>query len=178
MQQGIVAAVIVSLTWVVIQNLLMFVHPAENRFRTMVAGYLFSLPLVLVAYRWLPPLPCFSVDGVVAEAPAMGLFHAYFFHLLLFFFYVQCFYHVERSVTLRLLLELMKHGDNGVPLQGIQGQYPVEGMIQQRLEILRDRGFVELRDGSWHLCFKGALLARVTVAISWLFQSKGQHERS
>ena len=95
----------------------------------------------------------------------------------MFFCYVECFYHIERSVSLRLMVELLKQGDAGAPLEEIQGRYPVEGMIQERLEVLRDRGFIELRNDCWHLCFKGQLLARVTVSVSWLFQAKGQHER-
>jgi len=176
MEHGILIAVIVSLSWILIQNALMFVHPAENRFRAMVLGYIVSLPFVWVAYHWLP---LFRPTGAAElESPVLGIFHAYFFHMLLFFFYVECFYHVERSVTLRLLVELLEHGSEGVPLQGIQGRYPVEGMVQQRLEILRDRGFIELQDDSWHLCSKGLWLARVMVVISWIYRSKGQHERN
>lgn len=178
MKQGVLAAVVVSLVWIILQNLLMFVRPVENRFRAMLTGYVLSLPFVFPAYRWLLLLGCIDSAGVGTESPYLGPFHAYFFHLLIFFCYAECFYHVERSVSLRLLVELLKQGVRGAPLQEIQGRYPVEGMIQQRLEILRDRGFVELRSDSWHLRLKGEMLARVTVAIAWLFQSRGQHERS
>lgn len=178
MEQGVLAAVVVSVTWIVLQNLWMFVRPAENRFRAMLLGYLLSLPFVLPAYWWLLTLRVLDTGGVSTESPCLGPFHAYFFHLLVFLFYVECFYHVERSVSLRLLVELLKQGDKGARLQEIQGRYPVEGMIQQRLEVLRDRGFIELRNDSWHLRFKGIWLARVTITMSWLFQSKGQHERS
>jgi len=177
MKQGVFAAVVVTLAWVLLQNLLMFVRPAENRFRAMLTGYILSLPFVYPVYRSLPALGFVDAGGAATESPYMGLFHAYLFHLLLFFFYVECFYHVERSVSLRLLVELLKQGDAGAPLQEIQGRYPVESMIQQRLDVLRDRGFIELRNGSWHLCLKGELLAQVTVTMSWLFQAKGQHER-
>ena len=178
MKQGVFAAVVVTLAWVLLQNLLMFVRPAENRFRAMLTGYILSLPFVYPVYRWMP-VPGFVDDGGAAtESPYLGLFHAHFFHLLLFFCFVECFYHIERSVSLRLLVELLKQGDKGAPLQEIRGRYPVEGMIQQRLEVLRDRGFIELQNNSWQLCFKGELLARVTIAIAWLFQAKGQHERS
>ena len=177
MKQGVFAAIVVTLAWVFLQNLLMFVRPAENRFRAMLTGYLLSLPFVFPVYRWLPALGFVDAGGAATESPYMGFFHAYLFHLLLFFCYVEFFYSVERSVSLRLLVELLKQGDAGAALQEIQGRYPVEGMIQQRLEVLRDRGFIELRNDSWHLRFKGKLLARVTVAMSWLFQAKGQHER-
>jgi len=170
MKEGVAAAVAVSLAWVFLQNLLMFVRPAENRFRSMLTGYLLSLPFVFPVYRWWS-------GPVFVESAGLGLFHAYFFHLILFFFYVEYFYLVERSVSLRLLVELFKQGRVGAHLQEIRGRYPVEGMIQQRLEVLRDRGFIELQSDSWRLRFKGKVLARVTATMAWLFQAKGQHER-
>lgn len=177
MVQGIVVAILVSVAWIVLQNVLMHWRPAENRFLAMVLGYLVSLPLVYVVYRWLPQLSDGIAAAMRAEAPSMGLFHAYLVHLLLFLFYGECFYHVERSVTLRLLVEVLKHSDQGVPLDAIRQHYPVEEMIQRRLEVMRDRGLVEQRGDSWHLRSMGTLLARVGGASSWLFQIKPQHER-
>ena len=163
---GLFAALIVSAAWILAQNLLMHLRPAENRFKAMVVGYLGSLPFVYATYRWLPVCPS-------QESLAMGLFHAYFFHLLLFFCYGECFYHVERSVTLRLLVELLEHHS----VKNIQCHYNIDTMIRERLEVLRDRGFVEKRESLWRLCFKGLALARFTVAIAWLFRIKPQHER-
>jgi len=173
MVHGVIIAVAVSLTWILLQNLLMHWRPAKNRFKTITIGYLLSLPFILVAYRWLPPQALSSS----AESPAMGLFHAYFFHLLLFLCYAECFYHVERSVTLRLLVELLQRGGQAVSLSEIQGRYNVESMISERLAVLRDQGFIEFRGDSWHLCLKGAALAKLTIGAAWLFQFKGQHER-
>ena len=178
MEHGIVIAVVVTAVWVLLQNLLMHVRPAENRFSAMVAGYALSLPVVFIAYRWMPPLSSSIADGLRVESPVMGLFHAYFLHLLLFICYVECFYHVERSVTLRMLLELRKHGDQGALLEAIQGRYSVEDMIQQRLEVMRDRGFLEQDGANWHLRPAGLMLARIVVFGCWLFQAKTQYERN
>ena len=56
MKQGVFAAVVVSLVWIILQNLLMFVRPAENRFKAMLTGYILSLPFVFFVYRWLTAL--------------------------------------------------------------------------------------------------------------------------
>jgi hypothetical protein len=160
----------VSIAWIVLQNLAMHVRPVVDRFKVMVVGYLLSLPFVFLGCRWIPPV-------VPDTGAAMVWFHAYFFHLLLFMFYVQCFYHIERSVTFRLLVEILKSGQDGLPLPALQSQYSVDEMIKQRLEVLRQNGFLDKRGDGWTLRPKGRLLARVTLALSWVFQSKGQHER-
>jgi hypothetical protein len=51
-------------------------------------------------------------------------------------------------------------------------------MIRQRLEVLRDNGFLEHEGDVWRLRTKGLLLARATVVLTSLFQAKMQHERS
>ena len=167
MARGIFVGSVVSIAWIVVQNALMHWRPAENRFYAMLIGYVLSLPFVLISYRFLP-----ARDAGI-ESPLLGLFHACFFHLLVFLCYGECFYHVERSVTLRLLVELLGHNS----LQTIQSRYNVEGMIRERLEVLRDRGFVERVDDSWRLRSKGAALARVTVILSKLSGVTLQHER-
>jgi hypothetical protein len=177
MEHGITVALVVSFVWILVQNLLMHVRPAENRFKAMVIGYVLSLPFVYAGYRWLPSMFCGAAEAMQGQATGMGLYHAYFFHLLLFLLYAEFFYPVERSVTLRLLVELLKSGTKGASIQAIQGHYSLKEMIQQRLGVMRDGGFIEERQNSWHLRTKGAVLARISVICCWLFQIKGQHER-
>jgi hypothetical protein len=173
MEHGVMVATVVSVAWILVQNLIMHLRPAENRFGAMLLGYLLSLPFVFLAYRWLPGF----TEAVSVESPTMGLFHAYFFHLLLFLFYAECFYHVERSVTFRLLVELLQSGPGGLPLQAIQSRYTVDEMVEQRLEVLRTNGFLKREGDIWRLQPKGLFLASVTEALSWVFQSKAQYER-
>jgi hypothetical protein len=177
MAHGIIIAIAVSLIWILLQNLLMHFRPAEDRFGAMLRGYALSLPLVFVAYQWLPPMSAVVADATQRESYAMGLFHAYFFHLLLFFLYAECFYHVERSVTLRFFVELLKRGEQGAKIDVIKTGYSVDDMIRQRLQVMRDQGFLEERPPGWHFRLKGLLLARISRLGSKLFQFKAQHER-
>ena len=148
MEQGVIAGSIVSVAWILLQIAWMHVRPAADRLGAMVTGYVASLPFVLI----------------FAPQTAIGLFHAYFIHLLLFFFYVQCFYHIERSVTFRLLVELLKTGKHGLPLSALQSRYSVTEMIEQRMEVLHQKGFLDRQGDVWTLKPKGLLLARATVA--------------
>ena len=177
MEQGVMSALVVTFVWVLLQNLLMHICPSRNRFAAMVVGYVLSLPFVYVSYRGWPELSTWLTGGR-AESNTMGIFHAYFFHLLLFLFYVECFYHVERSVTFRLLVELLGAGTTGLPLYALQSRYSVDEMVAQRLEALHEKGFLDRQGDVWTLRPKGLILARATTVLSWVFQSKGQHERS
>ena len=178
MARGLVIAVGVTAIWVFLQNLLMHFWPANNRFRAMVGGYMLSLPLVSLGYYWLPEVPGLSTQFMPSEAWSLGLIHAHLAHLLLFFLYGEFFYYVERSVTLRLFVELLKFGEAGASLHEIQHRYNVDEMVQRRLDVLCERGFIEKNTEGWCLKNKGKYLARLAAAGSWLFQFKGQHERT
>jgi len=177
MAHGIVTAILVSAIWIVLQNVLMHLRPAEHRLRAMFLGYCISLPFVFVVYRFMPPLSDGIAQATRGESPVAGLIHAYCLHLLLFFLYAECFYHLERSVTLRMFLELLPYGDGGATQQAIQSHYSVDDMVQKRLELMQNRGLIELIDNSWRLRSPGMLLARFASAGSWLFQFKAQNER-
>ncbi len=170
MASGLLIALVVTLVWVSLQIGLMHLRPAENRIRSMTQGYLISLPFVYVAYRWFAtPAP--------GEAWAMGLVHAYLLHLLLYFFYVEGFYHVERAVTLRFLTEIMKQPGGQTRLADIMKHYNVREMVERRLEVLQQHQFVERRGDAWLLKPKGMVFARMMQFSSWVYQSKGQSDR-
>ena len=86
MAHGILVGCLISFAWILVQNLLMHVRPAENRFGAMLLGYLLSLPFVWILYRWMPPLTPGIAAGLNREAFGLGLTHACATHLLLYFF--------------------------------------------------------------------------------------------
>ncbi len=175
MVAGVLTALLATALWMGAQIGWMHVRPAENRIRSMTMGYVFSLPLVGLGYAWLP-WPAAIGPGAGEESWWVGFIHAYVWHLLLFLCYCECFYHVERAVSLRFLIELLRH-PAGVSVEEIRGRYNVRDMISTRLEVLREHHFVECRDGLWRLQPKGLFFARAMQLSAWIFQSEAQYER-
>lgn len=173
--KGILTAVVVSLIWMMLQLFAMHIRPARNRFYAMLTGYLGSLPFVYAAYRWAP-LP---TDPETTEAAFfwLGLFHAYLLHLLLFFLYVQFFYHVERSVTLRLLVTILLAPDHTAHPADLQREYSLQDMITRRLADLARNRFIEDRGGRWHNLGRGTAIALLMAVSSRIFRSRTQSER-
>lgn len=114
-------------------------------------------------------------DG--AEHRAMAWIVAILLHVLLFFLFVECFYHIERSVTLRLLVELLEHPQGAATAAEIMRDYSVDDMIRRRLEDLVRNRWVEESAGRFRLTAKGEQLARVMRTSIWIYQSKPQNER-
>jgi hypothetical protein len=172
---GILTAVILTIAWITTHLVWMHVRPARNRLRAMTLTYLAALPFTVpllgqIASKWLP-----AGHG---ENAGVGLIHAFLLGLLLYLLFVECFYHVERSVTLRLLVEIMQRQEHGpVTLRDVQADYTIDDMVARRLALLRDRGFVESTHEGWTLVAKGLVLTQIMRMSCWLFQSKTQDER-
>lgn len=177
MISGIISAVIASIIWVSLQVLIMRFRPARRRFNAMLRGYLCSLPLVALIYVLLSPCLPGGRGSSGGEPVWLGWFHAYLFHLLLYFQYVHFFYHVERSVTLRILVEMLKSQGNVMSRDDINSRYPLEEMISRRLDVMAENGFVEKRDGAYHNTAKGDLFARLVALVSRAFGSVTQKDR-
>lgn len=173
MERGILTAVIITAVWITIQIIWMHIRPAQNRFNAMLLGYVVSLPFVIVAFEWLPGLAAIPLT----EPWGIGLFFAYFIHLLLFFLYVECFYHIERSVTLRFLVEILQRSPPGARMEQILSAYNVDNMICARLKALGENNFIEYWERKWRLQPKGARLAKVMRVSVWIYQSVSQIDR-
>ena len=173
MLHGLLTALVSTLLWVSLQNLWMHVRPSPRRFRAIVTGYLMSIPLVFLVYQWMPV----CCETSPQEAPGLGWLQAYLLHFLLFAFYGECFFHVERSVTLRLLVEIRDSGPAGADLDSLRAQYPVGNMVSQRLDVLRENGFLKYEQSRWQLLPKARFLARMAIIGNWLFRAAAQNER-
>lgn len=174
MAAGIATAMLVTALWVACHVLWMHVRPTQRRLLAMAASYAVSVPLTLPMVHvcrqwWTPP---------ATEDPWLGVIHAFAFGLLFFLLFVECFYHVERSVTLRLLIEMSdRPPGRPVSLHGIEAEYNIDDMVGRRLALLGDRGFIEDTSGGWRLSPKGCFVARAMRASCDLFGSKTQDER-
>jgi hypothetical protein len=175
---GVLVAVLVSTLWIVVQIGLTQFGEGKGGFRAMLGGYVISLPFVFAAYWALPLAFPNAWTWLVGQEHPLGiLFHAYLGHLLIFFLYVECFYHIERSVTLRLLIEIRDHPGIEPTSGEISANYNVDEMIVQRLAALEANHYVEKSGGRFYLLHRGRRFAGGVRFFSWLFQSKTQDER-
>jgi len=174
MINGIITAIIISACWIILQNVWMQFRPAKDRIAAMTIGYIVSLPFLIGCYAIIARLAIWNSP----EPWGIGLFHAILSHFLIFLLYVECFYHIERSITLRFLVEILRWNKPGAPsLKQIQGDYNIGDMIERRLQILSENQFIKKNRSHWILLKKGLLFARAMSISCWIFQSETQDQR-
>lgn len=175
---GIAVGLAVSAIWIGTQILLSRVLRTKSYFRAMLSGYLVSLPVVYLVWRSMASaFPAGWTTLVGAEHQAHVLLHAYVVHLLIFFLYAECFYHVERSVTLRLLIEIRDYPYGPPTVDAISENYRVADMIGERLQVLGANNYLEKSGDRFLLSTKGRRFAIGVRLFCWIYQSKTQDQR-
>jgi hypothetical protein len=174
---GVIAALAATLCWVILHVAAMHIRPAPRRMPAMTRAFLWALPLVpaLVFAIWRQPDWREALAGVEHPAAAYGM--GILLHVLFYFCFVECFYHVERAVTLRMVIEILEHPGGPPTVEALLNTYPVDDMVRRRLDGMRDAGFVRENNGRWSLSAKGRLFASAMRISSIIFNSKPQYER-
>jgi hypothetical protein len=174
MLTGVLAALLGFALCVLGHLVAMHRRPTMGRLGAMTRAFALGFPVTLLL---VPALRAVGGGWDGAEHPALAWIVAVLLHGLLFFLFVECFYHIERSVTLRLLVELLEHPHGAATGVEIMRDYSVDDMIRRRLEDLIRNRWVEESGGRFRLTEKGRRFATVMRTSIWIYQSKPQNER-
>ena len=174
---GVLAALTATLVWVVAHLLHMHRAPTKDRLAKMFQAFVATLPLALALAAVMLHQPEWRVALAGTEHPASAYGMAVLMHVLFFFCYVECFYHVERAVTLRMVIEIQRHPGGTPTVAQLASAYGVDDMIRRRLDDLKRNGFLKFDGERWHLTAKGRLFASVMRVSNAIFNSKPQNER-
>ena len=161
MLKGIIISFVLTIIWIVAHCTSAHFWRPRRKFLSIFVFFTIAAPLVPLAYTLTPP-DLFYLSPQYARTPYwFGLVSCLLTYVLFFFAYVEFFYYVERSVTLRLLAEINK--SYRPTLDDIRKYYNVESMVIDRVEAMRDNGFIISSNGLWRLTPKGELFARISI---------------
>ena len=172
MLKGWVLSGFLILLWGGLQPIIFHVSSPQSRFQSMVTWFFPTVPVYFLLY-WLTPANLWWLPGRLAATPyALGLLNGFLIHALLFLTCVQFYYHVDRSITLRLLTEFGRAPGGLLTLGQIRQKYGLEDIIQSRLEAMVLNQFLFLRENRYYLTTKGRLAAWMALSTRKLFRIK------
>ena len=157
MLKGLVLAGLLVGTWAVLQGTVFQLRAPRKAFASMVAWFLPMLPAYVLVSLLTPPDLGFLPERFSLAATPLGLLNGLAVLVLLFLTGVLFYYHADRSITVRLLIELARAPQQRLSLAQMQAVCGVEVLMQDRLETMALNGFLVLRDGRYHLAPKGRL---------------------
>lgn len=172
---ALLCSVFTTVAWILIHLFLMHQTKTSHRLKAMTTAFLSSLPFLYLLLFFFQHQHFFiwQVDG--KESFLLSYLYAFLLQLLFFFFFVECFYHIERSVTLRFLIEIDQAP--ATLITSITEDYSLEEMIERRLNDLHHNRWIFHKNKCWFLSKKAYYLARAMHFSCWLFQSQPQNKR-
>ena len=130
-------------------------------------SHVLFLPIYIFAYLIVLP-----VVGVNFESSNIGLANGCLFYLLLITIYEGILGKIDRSVSLKVLMELDNALDKKMNLETLETILCVETMISKRLDSLSQHGYVVLEDKYYKTTLKGLMGAKLLVALRFVFSGK------
>lgn len=142
-------------TWVVVQGVVFHVAAPRKAFSSMVASFAPTVPIYLLLYYVTPADLGFLPSGFVGADWRLGLSNGLLLHVLLFLTAGLFYSHADRSITIRLLIELARAPEQRLTLSEMQAMCGVEVLMQDRLDIMLQNGFLTARGDRFALTRKG-----------------------
>jgi hypothetical protein len=153
--KGMVLAWVLVWVWALVQGIVFQLRAPEKAFASMVAWFV-PMPVAYVALHLLTP-PDLGVlpERFAGGAAALSLPNGLALLILLFLTGVLFYYHADRSITVRLLIEMARAPQQRMTIDQMQAVCGVEVLMHDRLHTMAMNGFLEERDGVFHLTPKG-----------------------
>lgn len=157
MLKGIILAGLLIAIWALVQGMVLQLRAPQKAFASMVAWFAPMVPAFVLIHLLTPADLGFLPERFARAAPALGLLNGLALLVLLFLTGVLFYYHADRSITVRLLIELARAPQQCLSLDQLQAVCGVEVLMQDRLDTMAMNGFLVRCGGSYHLAPKGRL---------------------
>lgn len=105
-----------------------------------------------------------------ADIELMGhIFVSLPLYLLFIMLYMHFYVGIDKSVSIRLLGELLRNENQSMTLVDIESLYPPGEMVIKRLDLLAEKGFLAVKDGKYECTEKGKIFSRSVKAVQRLY---------
>ncbi len=141
--------------WVVAQGVVFHVCAPQKAFASMLKWFAPTVPLYVVIFLLTPADLGVLSSRFVGVDWRLSLLNGLGVHVLLFLTAGLCYSHADRSITVRLLIELARAPQQRLTLDQMQAICGVEVLMQDRLDIMVRNGFLAIRDDRFVLTSKG-----------------------
>jgi hypothetical protein len=153
--KGLVLCGLLITAWLVVQAAVFHLVAPRKAFASMLASFAPTVPLYLLLYFM-------TADDLGVLPPAfvgtdwrLGLANGLAIQMLLFLTAGLFYSHADRSITVRLLIELARAPHQRLTLEEMQATCGVEVLMQERLDIMLANGFLFARGDRFVLTPKG-----------------------
>ena len=172
MLKGLVLCGLLITTWLIVQAAVFHLVAPRKAFASMLASFAPTLPLYLVLYLVTPADLGFLPSAFVGADWRLGLVNGLVLQVLLFLTAGLFYSHADRSITVRLLIELARAPQQRLTLAQMQAVCGVEVLMADRMEIMLANRFLIARGDRFVLTPKGWVGGSVGLAARKILRMK------
>lgn len=155
MLKGLVLSGLLITAWLVVQAVVFHLVAPRKAFGSMLACFVPTVPLYALLYWTSPADLGFLPSQFIGAGWRLGLANGLAVQVLLFLTAGLFYSHADRSITVRLLIELARAPQQRLTLEEMQATCGVEVLMQERLDIMLANGFLVARGDRFVLTPKG-----------------------
>ncbi len=172
MLKGLVLCGLLITTWLIVQATVFHLVAPRKAFASMLASFAPTLPLYLLLYLVTPADLGFLPSAFVGADWRLGLVNGLVLQVLLFLTAGLFYSHADRSITVRLLIELARAPQQRLTLAQMQAVCGVEVLMADRLEIMLANRFLIARGDRFVLTPKGWIGGSIGLAARKILRMK------
>ena len=172
MLKGLVLCGLLVTTWLIVQAVVFHLVAPRKAFASMLASFAPTLPLYLLLYVMTPADLGFLPSAFVGADWRLGLVNGLVLQVLLFLTAGLFYSHADRSITVRLLIELARAPQQRLTLAQMQAVCGVEVLMADRLEIMLANRFLIAQGDRFVLTPKGWIGGSIGLAARKILRMK------
>ena len=172
MLKGLVLCGLLITTWLIVQAVVFHLVAPRKAFASMLASFAPTLPLYLLLYVMTPADLGFLPSAFVGADWRLGLVNGLVLQVLLFLTAGLFYSHADRSITVRLLIELARAPQQRLTLNQMQAVCGVEVLMADRLEIMLANRFLIAQGDRFVLTPKGWIGGSIGLAARKILRMK------
>jgi hypothetical protein len=170
--KGLVLCGLLITTWLIVQAVVFHLVAPRKAFASMLASFAPTLPLYLLLYVMTPADLGFLPSAFVGADWRLGLVNGLVLQVLLFLTAGLFYSHADRSITVRLLIELARAPQQRLTLAQMQAVCGVEVLMADRLEIMLANRFLIAQGDRFVLSPKGWIGGSIGLAARKILRMK------
>lgn len=172
MLKGLVLCGVLITIWLIVQAAVFHLVAPRKAFASMLAAFAPTLPLYVVLYAMTPADLGFLSPAFIGVDWRLGLVNGLVLQVLLFLTAGLFYSHADRSITVRLLIELARAPHQRLTLAQMQAVCGVEVLMTDRLEIMLANRFLSAQGDRFVLTPKGWIGGSIGLAARKILRMK------
>lgn len=170
MIKGFVIGVICFIIFLIAHVVIFHTRRIKYRFLSIIKTFLSIIPLYIVLYILIPTriLTIMPHDErllagwAIATGKVFNFSLGLLIYLLLFFGYCQFYFIIDRSISIKIMIELEKRKDKKLTFDEIKKLYDLDYIFSRRLKHMIDGRYINKEGGTFKNTPLGAALARIS----------------